>query len=395
MSTLSGKKRIRKNPGTAAPARPDGLTSFSGGAKRRAAHLSSPIPVRPKPASTSFPITPSPTKNPPTPPPLPPNVTDIDAITLTIPTSKDTLRVVTIDSDRFGIDDYRGGRGYEERLKVFRRQGDIALPLPSPTLTSTYLQTYGPTYYAHLLAASTPPPSFLNKHPQLTCSMLAILLDWLVELTSEYSLSGRTLHHCYSLLSRFLELTDKPLSRGELQLLGCSCMLVSGKVNEIHPPGGEDFEYICDHTYTKGKICSFELEICSTLKFKLESVTPYDFIPRFISASAGSQTEAYLVEYICELSLLDVEHRGKPCLEAAAAVYLARLVLSREGWSETLKYYTGYGVEDQEFRDMVKRLHLLHWEAGEKGKASWNKFRTKRWGEVALRVGVNEGELGF
>lgn len=63
--------------------------------------------------------------------------------------------------------------------------------------------------------------------------------------------------------------------------------------------------------------------------------------------------------------------------------------------SENLKYYTGYGVEDQEFRDMVKRLHLLHWEAGEKGKASWNKFRTKRWGEVALKVGVNEGELGF
>ncbi|GMH47818.1 hypothetical protein TL16_g00158 [Triparma laevis f. inornata] len=134
MSTLSGKKRIRKNPGTAAPARPDGLTSFSGGAKRRAAHLSSPIP-------------------------------DIDAITLTIPTSKDTLRVVTIDSDRFGIDDYRGGRGYEERLKVFRRQGDIALPLPSPTLTSTYLQTYGPTYYAHLLAASTPPPPFSTSTP--------------------------------------------------------------------------------------------------------------------------------------------------------------------------------------------------------------------------------------
>lgn len=158
MSTLSGKKRIRKNPGTAAPARPDGLTSFSGGAKRRAAHLSSPIPgelqifvcslarlihrsayetlthhhlllVRPKPAPTSFPITPSPTKNPPTPPPLPPNVTDIDAITLTIPTSKDTLRVVTIDSDRFGIDDYRGGRGYEERLKVFRRQGVSSRPL--------------------------------------------------------------------------------------------------------------------------------------------------------------------------------------------------------------------------------------------------------------------------
>ena len=60
-----------------------------------------------------------------------------------------------------------------------------------------------------------------------------------------------------------------------------------------------------------------------------------------------------------------------------------------------MKYYTGYSLEDTQFREMIQRLHLLHWEAGEKGKASWNKFRGRKWGEVALRVGVDERELGF
>ena len=83
------------------------------------------------------------------------------------------------------------------------------------------------------------------------------------------------------------------------------------------------------------------------------------------------------------------------CARSTLHLILILLAPSLYCHSETLKYYTGYGSKDQEFRDMVKRLHLLHWEAGEKGKASWNKFRTKRWGEVALRVGVNEGELGF
>lgn len=122
--------------------------------------------------------------------------------------------------------------------------------------------------------------------------MMAILTDWLVVLTTEYGLSGTTLHHAVRLVDEYLRLSGKKglvMPRSDLQLLGCSCMLIASKLHEIHPPSPDDFEYISDHTYTRGRIIQFELEVCSVLSFRLSGVTCVEWGEYFCRVSGGSR----------------------------------------------------------------------------------------------------------
>ena len=46
-------------------------------------------------------------------------------------------------------------------------------------------------------------------------------------------------------LSKFM------MQRSKLQLLGCACMLLASKYEEIYAPAVDEFVYISDNTYTK------------------------------------------------------------------------------------------------------------------------------------------------
>ena len=182
--------------------------------------------------------------------------------------------------------------------------------------------------------------------------------------------------------------------RSDLQLLGCSCMLISSKLHEIHPPSPDDFEYISDHTYTRGRIISFELEVCDVLEFRLTGVTCSEWGEHYCKVSGGGEKERMQVRYLTELTLLDMNIRSKPSLVTAACVYLARRMEGRVGWSKDLEHHTGYGKE--ELRELVGKIAGIRERAeGSALKAVWCKYKAKKFGEVSLRVGVMEEDLGF
>jgi cyclin A len=59
----------------------------------------------------------------------------------------------------------------------------------------------------------------------VTASMRAILVDWLVEVAEEYKLVSDTLYLTVSYIDRFLSANS--LNRQKLQLLGVSAMLIA------------------------------------------------------------------------------------------------------------------------------------------------------------------------
>jgi cyclin A len=59
----------------------------------------------------------------------------------------------------------------------------------------------------------------------VTASMRAILVDWLVEVADEYKLLADTLYLTVSYVDRFL--SANPLGRKRLQLLGVAAMLIA------------------------------------------------------------------------------------------------------------------------------------------------------------------------
>jgi cyclin-A len=64
-----------------------------------------------------------------------------------------------------------------------------------------------------------------NVQRGITSNMRGTLVDWLVEVADEYNLLPETLHLSVSYIDRFL--SNQPIIRSKLQLLGVSSMLIA------------------------------------------------------------------------------------------------------------------------------------------------------------------------
>lgn len=323
---------------------------------------------------------------------------------------------------------------------------------------------------------------YMKNQPHLSPSMRALVVDWFVELGDEYKLKPETLHLAVNIMDRVLSkselktnteknacssdfayeqrygdasstdddsvdsLTSDEHDYGDdnserkdkihmykgfvvktkmLQCVGCACMMIAAKLEEVTAPTSKDFAYISDSTYTKKQITKMERNICMHLGFQLGGVTPFMYFHRFIRASqeGDSKPRNLVLENLCyyllELSLLDYGLVGvRNSLVMASVVYLGRATLritsqhfppktgsdasdqdsygTSAFWSPTLRYYTGY--EKWDLKDVVTILHSLHATAEDRKddlKAVYNKYRNKKYNRVALKTVVREEDLGF
>nr|CAB3465865.1 unnamed protein product [Digitaria exilis] len=160
----------------------------------------------------------------------------------------------------------------------------------------------------------------------ITPSMRAILIDWLVEVAEEYHLVPDTLYLTVNYIDRYL--SGNKIGRQRLQLLGVACMLIAAKNEEICAPQAEEFCYITDNSYFR------------------------DEDPAYVQA---------LANYITELSLLEYNLLCYPPSQiAASAIFLAKYVLypTKHPWQNpTLARYTRY--KPSELCKCVKALHHI------------------------------------
>lgn len=68
----------------------------------------------------------------------------------------------------------------------------------------------------------------MKKQQDITNSMRAILVDWLVEVGEEYKLQNETLYLAVNYIDRFL--SSMLVLRGKLQLVGTAAMLLASYV---------------------------------------------------------------------------------------------------------------------------------------------------------------------
>ncbi|WOH02199.1 hypothetical protein DCAR_0521588 [Daucus carota subsp. sativus] len=204
--------------------------------------------------------------------------------------------------------------------------------------------------YKHLRASEVkkrPSVDFMEKvQTDITISMRAILVDWLVEVSEEYRLVPDTLYLTVNYIDRYL--SGNIMDRQRLQLLGVACMMIASKYEEICPPQVEEFCYITDNTYFKDEVFEMESAVLNFLKFELTAPT------------APSMQLECMSNYLAELSLLEYSMlRYAPSLVAASAIFLTRFILSpsMRPWNSTLKHYAQY--EPSDLRDCVSALHSL------------------------------------
>ncbi|CBJ31007.1 Putative cyclin A [Ectocarpus siliculosus] len=236
------------------------------------------------------------------------------------------------------------------------------------------------------------------KQKDMRPSMRSVLVDWICEVCDQFKLSSRTLFQAVDLIDRSLSAFEVP--RGKLQLLGCACVVLASKYEEIYAPTAEELAHISDNTYTRAEIIAMELVVVNALQFRLTCITPCNFQDRFCLAAKSNARERSLVSYLLELLLQDYQGVSLlPSLKAAAALYLARQTLHprgcpREAWTRQTEHYTGYAA--RELEPCVRRLHYLHVRAeGNNLHAVRDKYKKSALHRVAEVTCALEDYLHF
>ncbi|KAK4772794.1 hypothetical protein SAY86_014569 [Trapa natans] len=229
---------------------------------------------------------------------------------------------------------------------------DIDAGKKNPLLCSIYARDiYDNLRFAELLR--WPYHGYIEMvQRDITKGMRGILINWLVEVSEEYSLTSDTLYITVHLIDWFL--SQNFIERSRLQLLGITCMLLASKYEEIYAPRVDELCAMTDNTYTREEVLRMEGQLLKYFRFSISIPTTKTFLRRFIFAAQATHTSPsleleHLANYLAELTLIEYDFLNfLPSIIAASAIFLAKWTLdsSHQPWNPTLEYYTRYKVSD-------------------------------------------------
>ncbi|XP_040904938.1 cyclin-A2 [Toxotes jaculatrix] len=237
-------------------------------------------------------------------------------------------------------------------------------------------------YLREMEVKTRPKAGYMKKQPDITNSMRAILVDWLVEVGEEYKLQTETLYLAVNYIDRFL--SSMSVLRGKLQLVGTAAMLLASKFEEIYPPEVAEFVYITDDTYTKKQVLRMEHLVLKVLSFDLAAPTIYQFLTQYFLHQSVTKQVENLSMYLGELSLIESDPFLKylPSQTAAAAYIVANNTLTGGSWPQSLVEMTGYSLED--LMPCVEDLHRIYLGAAQHAQRSvQEKYKTSKYLEVS------------
>ncbi|XP_041808338.1 cyclin-A1 [Chelmon rostratus] len=249
------------------------------------------------------------------------------------------------------------------------------------------ISEYAEDIHQHLRESEVrfrPRLGYLEKHPEITNGMRAILVDWLVKVVQEYRLRSETLHLAVNYLDRFLSCTAH-VKLGKLQLVGTAALLIAAKYEEILPPNLNEFVYTTDSTYTKKQLIRMEHVFLRVLAFKMAAPTTNQFIHLFMSIYCVCATTANLALYVAELSMLETEPflQYTPSIVAAGAYCLATYTVNKALWPDSLHAFTGYTMAD--ILPCLADLHKLYISAEtHPQQAIREKYKSSKYCRVSL-----------
>ncbi|KKZ68454.1 G2/mitotic-specific cyclin 1/2 [[Emmonsia] crescens] len=235
-------------------------------------------------------------------------------------------------------------------------------------------------YLKEIEARTMPNPDYIDHQEELEWKMRGILVDWLIEVHTRFRLLPETLFLAVNIIDRFLSAEVVALDR--LQLVGVTAMFIASKYEEVLSPHVANFSHVADETFSDKEILDAERHVLATLNYDISYPNPMNFLRRISKADNYDIQTRTLGKYLMEVSLLD--HRFMAYRQshvAAAAMYLARLILDRGPWDATLAHYAGYNKEEilPVFQLMIDYLHrpVSH-------EAFFKKYASKKFMKASI-----------
>jgi cyclin B len=190
----------------------------------------------------------------------------------------------------------------------------------------------------------------MGMQRDISPTMRAIVIDWLVETHYTRKLHQQTLFLSINIMDRYL--SSKQLTRKVLQLIGITSLLIASKFIDIDPLGVQDCIIETDNMNDRKEIIEMESEILSTLQYQISVPTVYHFLSRYFTVVNITEKTRLLTNYYIERNLQEYDSlQYQPCKFAAGAVYAALyqqqiqsgrvLGPSKSYWPLTLEEETG------------------------------------------------------
>ncbi|KIK15440.1 hypothetical protein PISMIDRAFT_16529, partial [Pisolithus microcarpus 441] len=112
---------------------------------------------------------------------------------------------------------------------------------------------------------------------------------------------------------------------------------------EIVAPSVSHFLHCADSSYTEAEILQAERYVLKTLDWNLNHPNPMHFLRRISKADDYDVKARTVGKYLLEVAALEWRLLATPpSLVAAAAIWLARLILGNDKWTPNLAHYSSY-----------------------------------------------------
>ncbi|KAG6857038.1 hypothetical protein H0H87_010392 [Tephrocybe sp. NHM501043] len=209
-----------------------------------------------------------------------------------------------------------------------------------PAMVSEYVAEVC-VYLKQIELQTRPNPDYMASHPELDWEKRGILVDWVLQVHARFNLLQETLFLFTNILDRFL--SARPISLSKLQLVGITAFFIAAKYEETYAPSVAEIAYLADGQYTVEEILKAERYILKTLDYDLKYPGPMGWLRRGSKADNCDIQARTVGKYLIEIGCLEWRLVGTvPSLLAAAAMWLARLVLGREVWTPNMEHYMTY-----------------------------------------------------
>ena len=116
--------------------------------------------------------------------------------------------------------------------------------------------------------------NYLIYQPDLSIKRRFILLDWIMEVSSQLHFKRKTYYTCINLIELYF--SKCIVNTNQIQLVGIACLLISAKNEEIAIPYLPYFTKVCDNLYTKSDIINQEIMILKSLNWRIQYTTLCD-----------------------------------------------------------------------------------------------------------------------
>jgi len=182
----------------------------------------------------------------------------------------------------------------------------------------------------------------------------AIVIDWLIEVAHDYSLSLDSLFLAVNYFDRLIQ--EVPVKKDVLQLLAITCLFIASKYEEVRPLTLDQLVFA--EVYSKKNILDMERIVLKNLKFKLTVSTMRNFLSRYILSLPEPLPHSFVfhTDFLSEMILSAGSlNCAYPPSQIAAAVVTVSCITFKVKPQMPID---GYAISD--LRPIIRTIYMLY-----------------------------------